>query len=293
VLADLAQLFMRDAAGVRDGLYPPMEGSPGSVASHLARVWEMLNDLPANIERREARDTGTARLSPEAADLPDYFTQDFHFQTGGYLTDQSARLYDVQVETLFYGVANVMRRSALRPIAEFLRGRDQREMTLLDVACGTGRSLRQIRLAFPALRLIGLDLSRPYLAEAASHMGELRPAELIRGNAEEIPLGDASCDIVASTFLYHELPPAVRQRVTAEIARVLKPGGLFVLIDSVQLGDKPGWDGLLEVFPARFHEPYYRHYSIDDLDTMFAEAGLKRQASWVAFLSKVMVRRKA
>jgi ubiquinone/menaquinone biosynthesis C-methylase UbiE len=292
VLADLAQLFMSDAAGVRDGLYPPMEGAPGSVASHLARVWEMLNDLPANLERREARDTGTARLSPEAADLPEYFTQDFHFQTGGYLTEQSARLYDVQVETLFYGVANVMRRSALRPIAEFLRGRDQRAMTLLDVACGTGRSLRQIRLAFPALRLIGLDLSRPYLAEAASHMGELRPAELIRANAEEIPLGDASCDIVASTFLYHELPPAVRHRVTAEIARVLKPGGLFVFIDSVQLGDKPGWDGLLEVFPARFHEPYYRHYAIDDLDTMFAEAGLKRQARWVAFLSKVMVRRK-
>jgi ubiquinone/menaquinone biosynthesis C-methylase UbiE len=293
VLADLAQLFMRDAAGVRDGLYPPMEGTPGSVAGHLARVWEMLNDLPANVERRAARETRTARLSPEAADLPEYFTQDFHFQTGGYLTDQSARLYDVQVETLFYGVANVMRRSALRPIAEFLRGRDQRAMTLLDVACGTGRSLRQIRLAFPALRLIGLDLSRPYLDEAESHMGELRPVELIRANAEEIPLEDASCDIVASTFLYHELPPAVRPRVTAEIARVLKPGGLFVFIDSVQLGDKPGWDGLLEVFPARFHEPYYRHYTIDDFDTMFAEAGLKRQASSVAFLSKLMVRRKA
>jgi ubiquinone/menaquinone biosynthesis C-methylase UbiE len=293
VLADLAQLFVSDAAAVRDGLYPPMDDTSGSVADHLARVWEMLNDLPANLERREARETGTARFSPEAADLPEYFTQDFHFQTGGYLTEQSARLYDVQVETLFYGVANVMRRSALKPIAEFLRGRDQRETALLDVACGTGRSLRQIRLAFPALRLTGLDLSRPYLEEAASHMGGLRPAELIRANAEEIPLGDASCDIVTSTFLYHELPPAVRRRVTAEIARVLKPGGLFVFIDSVQMGDKPGWDGLLEVFPARFHEPYYRHYTIDDLDAMFAEEGLKRQANWLAFLSKVMVRRKA
>jgi hypothetical protein len=80
--------------------------------------------------------------------------------------------------------------------------------------------------------------------------------------------------------------------VTAEIARVLKPGGLFVFIDSVQLGDKPGWDGLLEVFPARFHEPYYRHYAIDDLDGMFAAAGLSPVQSWVAFLSKVMVRRK-
>lgn len=293
VLRDLAQLFMHDAAAVRDGLYPPMEDTSGSVADHLGRVWQMLSDLPANLARREAQETGTARLSPEAADLPDYFAQDFHFQTGGYLTDHSARLYDVQVETLFYGVANVMRRSALRPIAAFVRGRDQRSMTLLDVACGTGRSLRQIRLAYPALRLIGLDLSRPYLDEAANHMGDLRPAELIRANAEEIPLRDASCDIVTSTFLYHELPPLVRRRVTAEIARVLKPGGLFVFVDSMQLGDKPGWDGLVEVFPARFHEPFYRHYAIDDLDALFATAGLEPQANWLAFLSKVMVRRKA
>ena len=49
--------------------------------------------------------------------------------------------------------------------------------------------------------------------------------------------------------------------MTAEIARVLKPGGLFVFLDSLQMGDKPGWDGLLEGFPHRFHEPYYRHYA--------------------------------
>ena len=56
---------------------------------------------------------------------------------------------------------------------------------------------------------------------------------------------------------------------------MLKPGGLFVFIDSLQMGDKPGWDGLLEAFPHRFHEPYYRHYSTDDLDGMFQAAGLE------------------
>ena len=81
-----------------------------------------------------------------------------------------------------------------------------------------------------------------------------------------MPLPDASADIVTSTFLYHELPPEVRRQVTAEIARVLKPGGLFVFLDSLQMGDRPGWDGLLESFPTRFHEPYYRSYAIDDLD---------------------------
>ena len=116
------------------------------------------------------------------------------------------------------------------------------------------------------MRLKGLDLSRTYLDEARRHLKGLRGAELIEAAAESMPLADASVDIVTSTFLFHELPPEVRRAVTAEIARVLKPGGLFVFLDSLQMGDRPGWDGLIEAFPERFHEPYYRGYAIDDLD---------------------------
>ena len=104
---------------------------------------------------------------------------------------------------------------------------------------------------------------------------------------------DASQDIVTSIFLYHELPAPVRRRVTAEIARVLKPGGIYVFIDSLQKGDKPDYDGLLETFPIRFHEPYFAQYTRDDLDGMFAEMGLENESTWHAFMSKVMVRRKA
>jgi hypothetical protein len=41
---------------------------------------------------------------------------------------------------------------------------------------------------------------------------------------------------------------------------------------------------------VRFHEPYFRHYTIDDLDGMFTAAGLAPVATDIAFLSKVMVR---
>ena len=167
-----------------------------------------------------------------------------------------------------------MRRAALRPIAEFMAGRDQRRVTLVDVACGTGRFLRQVRLAYPALALKGLDLSRTYLDEARRNLEGLRGAELIEAAAERMPLADASADIATCIFLYHELPPDVRRQVTGEIARILKPGGMLVFLDSLQMGDKPGWDGLLEAFPHRFHEPYYRGYAVDDLDAMFAAAGL-------------------
>ena len=292
LLADLARLFVEDAARVRDGLYPAGEEMPGTAGDYIERLRSMISDIPSALERRASQDAASVRTQPDSEGLPEYYTQDFHYQSGGYLSEESARLYDVQVETLFYGSAAAMRRAGLAPIAEFLRGRDQRQAALLDVACGTGRFLRQVRLAFPALKLTGLDLSRPYLKEAGRHLGGLRPAELIIGNAEEIPLPDASQDIVTCIFLFHELPPEVRRRVTTEIARVLKPGGLSVFIDSMQMGDKPGWDGLLEAFPVRFHEPYFRSYAIDDLDAMFANAGLDAQSTSRAFLSKVMVRRK-
>lgn len=293
LMASLRALLVRDAELVRDGIVPPLEDEPGGLGEHLARVRAMFADLPATVARRANDDAASAKSDPASQDLPAYFTQDFHFQTGGYLSDQSARLYDVQVETLFNGSAAAMRRAGLRPIVEFLRGRDQRQMALLDVACGTGRLLKQIRLACPALALTGLDLSPAYLREAAEHLAGLRPAAWIAGNAEKIPLPDASQDIVTTVFLYHELPPDVRRTVTREIARVLKPGGLFVFIDSLQMDDRQGWNGLLEAFPERFHEPYYRHYAIDDLDGMFSAAGLAPRDVTLAFLSKVVTRIKA
>jgi len=289
LLADLGALVLRDSMAVRDGVYPAMEEEAVAPLDHLDRVRCMLADLPGAINRRSSRATHGVRELSEARDLPEYYTQDFHFQNGGYLTDESARLYDVQVETLFMGAGAAMRREALRPIAEFMRGRDQRQITLLDVACGTGRFLRYVRLAWPAMRLEGLDLSRAYLDEARGHLGSLRSATWTEANAEAIPLPDASRDLVTCIFLFHELPPDVRHIVTREMARVVKPGGRLILIDSLQIGDRPGWDGLLESFPHRFHEPYFRHYTTDDLEGMLSAAGLFVRTSSLAFLSKVIV----
>ncbi|MFM1815036.1 MAG: hypothetical protein RLZ98_1731 [Pseudomonadota bacterium] len=295
IFGTLRRLFVEDAEAVSAGLFPPMD-EPGELLASVSRLREMFQDLPDAARRRQDRDWRSFELaladSGAATPLPDYFAQDFHFQTGGYLSEESARLYDVQVETLFYGAASAMRRAALRPISVEMQGRDQRTVRLLDIGCGTGRLLRQVRLAFPAMRLSGVDLSASYLDEARTHIGKLRPAQLIEANAEALPLEDASIDIGTCIFLFHELPPEVRRTVTREMARVLKPGGLFVFIDSLQMGDRPGWDGLIEAFPERFHEPYYRHYAIDDLAGMFADAGLRPEGTSLAFLAKVMVLRK-
>jgi len=293
VMADLVDLFRRDAELVRRGVAAAGGEPAGGLIDHIGRLQAMLADIPQTIARQRERRFDTAVVASNTDNLPSYFLQDFHFQTGGYLSEESARLYDVQVETLFRGSAFAMRRQALGPIADFMRGRDQRQVRLVDVACGTGRFLREVRRAYPAMGLTGLDLSRPYLAEAERHLEGLRSVAWLEANAEAIPLADESQDIVTTIFLMHELPPDVRRVVMAEMARILKPGGLLVFIDSLQLGDRDGgWDGFLEGFPERFHEPYYRDYLIDDLAGAFANARLAAVATWPAFLAKVMVRRK-
>jgi hypothetical protein len=72
-------------------------------------------------------------------------------------------------------------------------------------------------------------------------------------------------------------------------ARVLRPGGKLIFLDSLQLGDEPDYDGLLEYFPAAFHEPYYADYIRQDLPGLFARAGLTVERTERVHLSRLMV----
>jgi hypothetical protein len=60
-------------------------------------------------------------------------------------------------------------------------------------------------------------------------------------------------------------------------------------VDSLERGDKPDYDGLLELFPQSFHEPYYTSYIDEDFDAIARSCGLIYAGASIAFVSKVMV----
>ncbi len=286
--ADMRALFTREWRDIEAGLFPaprPLGADPGEL---LRRSLRYFRDLPQVDARRHGLLDDEMPPGRQGDGLPDYYRQNFHFQSDGWLSEESAALYDTQVEVLFTGAADAMRRRAMKPIADWMAGRSQRDLRGLDVGCGTGRLLAFLHGAWPGLRLAGLDLSPPYLAEARRLIGRTARVKLLEGAAEALPFDDASLDLVVSSFLLHELPPDIRAAALREMARVVKPDGLVVIVDSIQKGDHPAWDGLLDLFPHYFHEPYYADYVAGSVEQWAADTGLVPAATERAFLSKVV-----
>src|SRR6266850_912383 len=287
--ADMAILLQQDLANIEAGLYPLPADHDGSLLTLLYRSRRFFEDLPEIHRRRESSAHNEILSEGTRGKRPRYYLQNFHFQSGGWMTDDSARRYDTQVEVLFNGTANATRRQALPQLHEVFAGRDQRQLRLLDVGCGTGRFLDFLKQAWPRLPVLGLDMSEPYIRYAKGHLKRWSRMNLTVGNAESLPVRDESQDAVTSIFLFHELPPKVRRVVFRECARVLKPGGRLVLVDSLQRGDQPDYEGLLELFPQNYHEPYYASYINEDFSALAAGCGLTHIRDVNAFVSKVMV----
>jgi ubiquinone/menaquinone biosynthesis C-methylase UbiE len=285
---EMQALFERDWQNIEQGLYAAPAALDPAAIKTLRRSLDFLRDVP-EVARRRRDHIHDEVLSEEARQkFPRYYLQNFHYQSGGWLTEESAKLYDFQVETLFTGTADAMRRQALVPIAEHLKGRDQRRLNLLDVATGTGRFLTFVKDNWPRLATTALDLSPAYLDEARKALKPWRDVTFVEANVEAMPVPDASQDIVTAIYLFHELPPKVRAVVASEIARVLKPGGLFVLLDSIQPGDTKGFEALTEFFPQAFHEPYFESYLTWDMVLALGDVGLSAMSAKPAFLSKIV-----
>lgn len=254
-------------------------------------------DLPQTWKRVKQQNYQDFSPEIDTDGYPSYYVQNFHHQSNGYLSDLSANLYDLQVEILFGGAADAMRRRVLAPLKQGVKGFElvtPRQARILDVACGTGRTLKLIRAALPQASLFGTDLSPAYLRKANELLSQI-PGELpqlLQANAEELPYVDDYFHAVTSVFLFHELPAAVRQTVIEQCFRVTKPGGVFIICDSIQLSDSPELGYMMDFFPEAFHEPYYKHYTTDNLLERLQRVGFENIETQVHFMSKYFIAHK-
>jgi ubiquinone/menaquinone biosynthesis C-methylase UbiE len=295
ILGDLRALIEQDWRNIEAGCYAAPADGFGNPAVTLRRAVDFFADLAAVDARRHG--SPGERLLREAPPgrYPRYYLQKFHFQSDGYLSGASAERYDHQVEVLFGGGAAAMRRQALVPLqlalAE-LAAAGHHPLRLLDLACGTGSFLREVKTNHPRLHVTGLDLSPHYLAVARRKLMPWSRTRLVEGMAEAMPFTDREFDIVTCIYLFHELPPRIRRAVVDEIRRVLAPRGTLIVVDSLQTGDEPLYDAMLESFPAAFHEPYYASYLREDLDRLMCP-GFTPAERFPAYLSKVLSWRRA
>jgi ubiquinone/menaquinone biosynthesis C-methylase UbiE len=294
ILADLRALVEQDWRNIEAGFYSPPSAGFGNPVREIRRAIDFFADLSAVEQRRHGGQQERLLTEVPPGRYPGYYLQKFHFQSDGYLSGASADRYDHQVEVLFGGGAAAMRRQALVPLKTALAGRPvagRNAARLLDVACGTGRFLREVKANYPRLRVTGLDLSPHYLAAARRELAPWSRVRLVEAAAEAMPLGTAEFDVVTCIYLFHELPPRTRRSVMAEIRRVLRPGGTLILVDSLQTGDDPDYDSMLECFPLAFHEPYYASYLREDLDRL-CRPGFVPGERFPAYFSKVLTYRR-
>jgi ubiquinone/menaquinone biosynthesis C-methylase UbiE len=288
IRASLMELFRKDADRIARGIYPAKVLGMGefgqSPVSHFLRLPKLFFEVFQAAERRQRKKTKvfSSVAQKKRKKLPDYYQRNFHFQKDGYLSAESADLYEHQVELLFVGGADAMRRMCLEPVVKQLKAGQGK---ILEIGCGAGSATQFLAAACPKAEITAVDISEPYLELAKSRIPAVKFAH---GLGENLSYDDESFDVVVSVFLFHELPKAIRQKVLLESARVLKKNGLLVIVDSLQEQDNPNFAEPLRQFPKEFHEPFFTNYTKNPMEKLLQESGFAVREKELGFFSKML-----
>ncbi|MNZ99419.1 putative methyltransferase YcgJ [compost metagenome] len=146
---------------------------------------------------------------------------------------------------------------------------------VLDLGCGAGHA--SFVAAQQVANVTAYDLSSQMLevVSQAARDKELNNITTQQGYAESLPFTDESFDIVISRYSahhWHDVGLALR-----EIKRVLKPGGIFIIMDIMSPGH-PVRDVWLQTVEALRDTSHVRNYSSGEWFSMMTEAGLISRA---------------
>ena len=166
LFAEAVATYEQDFGEVQKGTFPlpwdmvdgvrNRQTSPLFLADQARRYVNEAISILTKRNRRDPEDFGVP-YGGNADLYPDYYLNNFHFQTDGWLSSDSAKLYETSTETLFLGRQDSMQRLALYPMRSWAAPKD--DLKLLEVACGTGRLNTFLRDAYPTMDVSAVDLS--------------------------------------------------------------------------------------------------------------------------------------
>ncbi len=194
---------------------------------------------------------------------PEYYSsQNFHGVKGGYLNPGAAVSYDPITQYVLPPHETVVRQGLI----DAVRVKPRR---IIDLGCGTGSTTLMLKQAFPEAEVVGLDLS-PYMLVVADMKAQKAGLNIqwLHSKAESVAFPDASFDLVAASFLFHETPPAVSRAILRESFRLLKVGGQVAILDGNQKTLRQ-----TEWLTDMFEEPYIKSYVAGSLDAWAGAAG--------------------
>jgi ubiquinone/menaquinone biosynthesis C-methylase UbiE len=152
---------------------------------------------------------------------------------------------------------------------QFRRG--DRPFRMLDVGCGTGSLLALVARDTRAQLLVGVDYAEAMVRNAAHKFARSEYAaklHAVRGDAEHLPFPDGVFDVVTCCNSFHHYPH--QAEAIRGFRRVLRPGGLLVLVDGFR-DNVIGWV-VFDVGVALV-EGHVHHASWTELRGMIQEAG--------------------
>jgi demethylmenaquinone methyltransferase/2-methoxy-6-polyprenyl-1,4-benzoquinol methylase/phosphoethanolamine N-methyltransferase len=149
-------------------------------------------------------------------------------QTEGVTLDHAAKVYDILAPLMTLGLERRYHRLVIQQLA--LRGSER----ILDIGCGTGTLTRDIAAALADKKnslCTGLDAAEKMIAAAKKKASGIPNIHFDAAIAERLPYENGSFDAAVSTFFFHHIHFELKKKVLAETARILKPGGRFIIVD--------------------------------------------------------------
>lgn len=257
------------------------------IMNRAAQIGESWSDCVARLQAVDWEPYWATVANPSLK-YPEYYQYPFHAYAQGNLSWDAAWELEVAAQAVHAGIwpgpphtqgdqklracyHGILRSAVAHLVSSTPATAPQR---MLDLGCGVGLSTFALQDEYPDAEIVGLDLS-PYFLAVAQYNSEqqARSIQWIHSAAEQTPCPDASFDLVSASLVFHELPAIAAQQILQEARRLLRPGGIFALMDMNPQSDVYQRMPSYVLTLLKSTEPYLDQYFTLDLDRAFSAAG--------------------